>query len=193
MEISNTDWPSGQVPGSRRAAPQARVARSQGAAEARTAEPQAAEVTAHAQLRQRILELQRSAAGLQRALSGLEGFRELLRAGGGSAQAGRSDAEVGELLRKAGSRGQSALGPYSERLQKALRGGDAQAVEGLIAEVSEALRERAAELDRFHTALQNSQSLSGPADPLAALAQAVRGAGEQLVQTDGKSVLELLG
>ena len=189
MEISNTEWPSGQVPGSRRAAPQTRVARSQGAteAEAKTAEPQGAEVTAHAQLRQRILELQRSAAELQRALSGLEGFRELLRAEDQTAEGGRG------LLSAAGRRSEQALAPYSERLQEALRSGDAPAVEGMIAEVSEALRARAAELDRFQTALQNSQSLSGPADPLAAVAQAVRGAGEQLVQTDGKSVLELLG
>jgi hypothetical protein len=201
MKISNTDWPSGQVPDSRRPTGQARtsVARSravaQGDSPPQTEHPLPSDGSPQAQVRQRILELQRSAAGLQRALAGLEGFRRFFQTAGGdvSPAARLQSAGAEEYLGAVRHRGQAVLAPYAERLREALLRGDGQTLEGTIAEVRDALRSRAVELGRLETAQQNSRALAGPSDPLGALVEAVRGAGEELLQPDGRGALDLLG
>jgi len=187
MKISNADWASGQVPDSRRPGGRARAPRGPAVPEQGAQEARPPEEAAHAQLRQRVLELQRSATALQRALAGLEGFRTLLDGpGAGSPQGAHEGAE--QYIRA-----NRRLAPYADRLRESLQRGGGDPLEGMIAEVTDALRAQAVELGRIQTALQNSQALGGPADQLAAAVRAVRGAGEELLQTDGKSVLELLG
>ncbi|MFH1834126.1 MAG: hypothetical protein ABH877_03795 [bacterium] len=199
MRISNTDWPSAQVPDSRRLTGQARPpnARSRAVAEGdsppHAEQPPRPEGSLEAPLRQRILELQRSAAGLQRALAGLEGFRQFFETQGAGVSAAVRVQSAEEYLGAVRYRGQAVLRPYAEGLREALLRGEHRTLEGTIAEVSEALRSRAVELGRFETAAQNSRSLAGPADPLAALMEAVRGAGEELLEPEGRGALDLLG
>jgi hypothetical protein len=196
MKISQTGWPSGQVPDNRRADAQARAAtvRSPAVAEekSRTEPPPRAGGSLQATFRRRILELQRSAAGLQRALAALEGFRSFLQTAGDEPPPEARLESAEEYLGAVRHRGQAVLGPYAERLRQAVLHGDTRILEKAIAEVREALRARAVELGRLATAQQNSRSLAGPADPLAALVEAVRTSGEQLLQPDGRSALELL-
>jgi hypothetical protein len=151
---------------------------------ARQAAPPVVEEQPVPEIRKQLLAVQRTLGRYQRVLGGLEGFKVLL----------RSDAKsAADYIAHVRYRGEAVLEPYSVQLNGVLQRGDAEALGRLIQGTRAEIHGLSVELSRLETAEQNSRSLSLGRAALSGVLEGIRRQGDQLLNLEGKNVLDLLG
>jgi hypothetical protein len=135
-------------------------------------------------IRKQLLVVQRSLGRYQSMLGGLEGFKVLL----------ETDAKTANgYIRHVIYRGEAVLQPYNAQLNRILQDKDQKSLQRMIAETKTEIHALAVELSRLETAEQNSRALSLSKAALSEVLEGIRSQGHQLLNLEGKDVLDLLG
>ena len=180
MKIYPADNASGQVSGDRlneRTAVQM-------APRGRPVSRPAAEEQPVPEIRKQLLVVQRSLGRYQRMLGGLEGFKVLFKADARTAT---------DYVRHVVYRGEAVLEPYSGQLNRILQNKDLESLQQLIESTKAEIHGLAVQLSRLETAEQNSRSLALDKAALMEVLEGIRSQGDQLLNLEGKNVLDLLG
>jgi len=135
------------------------------------------------EIRKQLLVVQRSLGRYQSMLGGLEGFKILLRTDATTAK---------DYLRHVVYRGEAVLQPYGEQLDRILQNKDQDSLQRMIADTKTEIRALAVELSRLETAEQNSRALAMGKAALSDVLEGIRNQGDQLLNLEGKNVLDLL-
>jgi len=136
------------------------------------------------QIRKQLVVVQRSLARFQSMLGGLEGFKILMQSGATAA---------GDYIRHVVYRGEAVLQPHSDRLDRILQTKDQESLQRMIADTRTEIHALAVELSRLETAEQNSRALTLGKAALSDVLEGIRKQGDQLLDLEGKNVLDLLG
>jgi hypothetical protein len=136
------------------------------------------------EIRKELLVVQRSLGRYQSMLGGLEGFKVLLKADARTAN---------DYISHVVYRGEAVLEPYKSRLNRILQNKDLDSLQQLIESAKTEIHGLAVQLSRLETAEQNSRSLALGKAALSELLEGIRSQGDQLLNLEGKNVLELLG
>jgi hypothetical protein len=136
------------------------------------------------EIRKQLLVVQRSLGRYQSMLGGLEGFKVLLKA-----DARTATDYIGHVL----YRGEAVLEPYSGQLDRILQRKDLESLQRLIESTKAEIHGLAVELSRLETAEQNNRSLAFGEAALSDVLEGIRNQGDQLLNLEGKNVLDLLG
>jgi hypothetical protein len=180
MKIYPSENASGQISNNRLNEPAA----VQTDARARTASQATAEEQPVPEIRKQLLVVQRTLGRYQSMLGGLEGFKVLL----------RSDARTAaDYITHVVYRGETVLEPYSDKLNRILQTKDFDSLQRMIEATRKEIHGLAVELSRLETAEQNSRSLTFGQAALSRVLEGIRNQGDQLLNLEGKNVLDLLG
>jgi hypothetical protein len=136
------------------------------------------------EIRKQLLVVQRSLGRFQSMLGGLEGFKVLLRTEATTAK---------DYVRHVVYHGEAVLQSYSEQLDRILQNKDQESLQRLIADTKTEIHGLAVELSRLETAEQNSRALVLGEAALSGVLDGIRNRGDQLLNLEGKNVLDLLG
>jgi hypothetical protein len=150
----------------------------------RSASKATAEEAPVPEIRKQLLVVQRSLGRYQSMLGGLEGFKVLLSAGAPTAN---------DYIRQVMYRGEAVLQPYNAQLNRILQNKDQDSLQQMIADTRSEIHELAVELSRLETAEQNSRAIALDENALTSVLQGIRSRGDQLLNLEGKNVLDLLG
>jgi len=136
------------------------------------------------EIRKQLLVVQRSLGRYQSMLGGLEGFKILLKA----------EAETAaDYISHVVYRGETVLEPLTGKLNRILQNKDSDSLQQLIESTKKEIHGLAVELSRLETAEQNSRSLAFGEAALSSVLEGIRSQGHQLLNLEGKNVLDLLG
>jgi hypothetical protein len=135
------------------------------------------------EIRKQLLVVQRSLGRYQSMLGGLEGFKILLRTDATTAK---------DYLRHVIYRGEAVLQSNGEQLDRILQNKDHESLQRMIADTKSEIRELAVELSRLETVEQNSRALTLGSAALSDVLDGIRNQGDQLLNLEGKNVLDLL-
>ena len=136
------------------------------------------------EIRKQLLVVQRSLGRYQSMLGGLEGFKILLQTDATTAK---------DYIRHVIYRGEAVLQPYSEQLDRILQNKDRESLQRMIADTKTEIHALAVELSRLETTEQNSRALALGKAALSDVLEGIRNQGDQLLNLEGKNVLDLLG
>jgi hypothetical protein len=136
------------------------------------------------EIRKQLLVVQRSLGRYQSMLGGLEGFKILLQADAKTAN---------DYIPHVVYRGEAVLERYSDQLNRILQDRDLDSLQRLIQDARTEIHGLAVQLSRLETAEQNSRSLALGKAALSDVLEGIRAQGDQLLNLEGKNVLELLG
>jgi len=180
MKIYPGNKPFGQVSQNRLHEPAAIQA---GVRSRRTSQPEA-EAQPVPEIRKQLLVVQRTLGRYQSMLGGLEGFKVLLNADAKTAN---------DYISHVVYRGEAVLQPHSERLNRILQDKNLDSLQEMIENAKTELHGLAVELSRLETAEQNSRALALGKAALSNVVEGIRAQGDQLLNIEGKNVLDLLG
>ncbi len=136
------------------------------------------------EIRKQLLVVQRSLGRYQSLLGGLEGVKILL----------QTDARTAnDYIPHVVYRGEAVLERYSDRLNRILQDKDLDSLQQLIRDTKTEIHGLAAQLSRLETAEQNNRSLALGKAALSDVLEGIRSQGNQLLNLEGKNVLDLLG
>jgi hypothetical protein len=180
MKIYPGDKPFGQISHNRLNEPTA----VQMGTRSRSASKAAAEDQPVPEIRKQLLVVQRSLGRYQSMLGGLEGFKVLLKTGAPTAN---------DYIRQVIYRGEAVLQPYDAQLNRILQEKDQNSLQQMIADTRTEIHALAVELSRLETAEQNSRAIALDQAALTGVLQGIRNRGDQLLNIEGKNVLDLLG
>ena len=135
------------------------------------------------EIRKQLLVVQRSLGRYQSMLGGLEGFKVLLKADARTAA---------DYVSHVVYRGETVLEPLSAKLDRILQDKDLDSLQQMIEATRQEIHGLAVELSRLETAEQNSRSLAFGEAALSSVLEGIRSRGDQLLDLEGKNVLDLL-
>jgi hypothetical protein len=179
MKIYPSERPSGQVSHKwlNEKTAQQKSVRARSASEKATPEQPVPEI------RKQLLVVQRALGRYQSMLGGLEGFKILLRTEATTAA---------DYIRHVVYRGEAVLQSSSQQLDRILNNKDQDSLQRMIADTKREIRALAVELSRLETAEQNSRALTLGKAALSEVLEGIRDRGDQLLDLEGKNVLDLL-
>jgi len=135
------------------------------------------------EIRKQLLVVQRSLGRYQSMLGGLEGVKILLQTGARTAN---------DYIPHVVYRGEAVLERYSDQLNRILQDKDIDYLQQLIRDAKTEIHGLAVQLSRLETAEQNSRSLALGKAALSDVLGGIRSQGDQLLNLEGKNVLDLL-